>query len=186
MFSAKRRGKEGVGSGRTFAKWPSSRGSDPHFGQSYFALEGGAKEKMTLICVCQPWHPWTYTIFLLYTHTGTTFNSYSPLRWILLCVATLMNIFHKHSSNDVIAWDHDVIAAPRASFPKPSVHQHGNEADIRAGFFYWRHVGTSLSLLCTCVQMKRRTSNSWRWFFEFNSSYQPTSGSELTVRAVHA
>jgi len=22
----------------------------------YFALEGGAKEKMTLICVCQPWH----------------------------------------------------------------------------------------------------------------------------------
>ena len=23
----------------------------------YFALEGRAKEKMTLICVCQPWHP---------------------------------------------------------------------------------------------------------------------------------
>jgi len=24
----------------------------------YFALEGGAKEKMTLIWACQPWHPW--------------------------------------------------------------------------------------------------------------------------------
>jgi len=22
----------------------------------YFVLEGGTKEKMTLICVCQPWH----------------------------------------------------------------------------------------------------------------------------------
>jgi len=64
------------------SKWPSSQGSDPHFGQStsillliiwistngvtsileflippYFAFKGGAKEIMTLICVCQPWHP---------------------------------------------------------------------------------------------------------------------------------
>jgi len=26
----------------------------------HFVLEGGAKEKMTLICACQPWHPCYY------------------------------------------------------------------------------------------------------------------------------
>jgi len=72
------------------AKWPSSRGSDPHFGRStsilllkiwistngmtsileclippYFVLDCRAKKKMTLICVCQPWKSgitlWCYT-----------------------------------------------------------------------------------------------------------------------------
>jgi len=32
----------------------------------YFALEGGAKAKMTLICVCQPWHPCHHSIPLSY------------------------------------------------------------------------------------------------------------------------
>ena len=51
--------------------------SDTYFKISYslyFVLEGGAKEKMTLICACQPWHPYNYSTLRIVQKTTPSAN----------------------------------------------------------------------------------------------------------------